>query len=239
MPSIFKRVRKKILGEGAARRYVLYAGGEILLVVIGILLALQINNWNEERKERAHEKYVLGEILLNLEEDRRQVAFSLDNRQAAAKAIQKLSSANQNEYDRGEYEQDLAGLFSFERFYPIKTGYGMIISTGLTVSDQELRTKLGQYYEYDIFRVQAAIKDIEDVFLSEFHDIVRKGYFRSMDMGQRLTLHKYPNPELATDIEKYIVFFKENNRGSIGWLERFLVKNNELQEHIARARAEL
>ena len=35
---------------GAARKYILYATGEVLLVMIGILLALQVNNWNDERK---------------------------------------------------------------------------------------------------------------------------------------------------------------------------------------------
>lgn len=45
----------------------LYAVGEIVLVMIGILLALQVNNWNEEQKVRVKEKEVLKDILTNLE----------------------------------------------------------------------------------------------------------------------------------------------------------------------------
>ena len=46
-----------------AGRYLLYAIGEIALVVIGILIALQINNWNEWRKDRITEKHTLESIL--------------------------------------------------------------------------------------------------------------------------------------------------------------------------------
>lgn len=50
MLTFFRRIRKGLLGEGATSKYLLYAIGEIALVVIGILIALQINNWNECRK---------------------------------------------------------------------------------------------------------------------------------------------------------------------------------------------
>jgi len=45
----------------------LYAIGEIILVVIGILIALQINNWNEERKERIKERKIITELIENME----------------------------------------------------------------------------------------------------------------------------------------------------------------------------
>jgi len=50
MINLFKRVRKSLLNEGKTRKYLKYAIGEIVLVVIGILIALQVNNWNENRK---------------------------------------------------------------------------------------------------------------------------------------------------------------------------------------------
>ena len=52
MLTFFRRIRKGLLGEGATSKYLLYAIGEIALVVIGILIALQINNWNEYRKDK-------------------------------------------------------------------------------------------------------------------------------------------------------------------------------------------
>ncbi len=50
MLNFFRKIRKNILSVGNTRKYFKYALGEILLVVIGILIALQINNWNENRK---------------------------------------------------------------------------------------------------------------------------------------------------------------------------------------------
>ena len=71
MLTFFRRIRKGLLGEGATSKYVLYAIGEIALVVIGILIALQINNWNEWRKDRDLENYYLlqlkQELLYNLD----------------------------------------------------------------------------------------------------------------------------------------------------------------------------
>jgi hypothetical protein len=46
------KVRKSLLGSAQVRKYILYATGEVLLIMVGILLALQVNNWNEGRKEQ-------------------------------------------------------------------------------------------------------------------------------------------------------------------------------------------
>jgi hypothetical protein len=51
MIKFFRKIRQKMLAENKFRKYLIYAIGEIILVVIGILIALQINNWNEERKD--------------------------------------------------------------------------------------------------------------------------------------------------------------------------------------------
>ena len=50
MINFFRKIRYKLMSENKTSRYLKYAIGEIVLVVIGILIALQINNWNEERK---------------------------------------------------------------------------------------------------------------------------------------------------------------------------------------------
>ena len=71
MIHLFRRIRQKYLSENRVSKYLIYAIGEILLVVIGILIALQVNNWNEDRKERIKEQEVLSEleqsIVINLE----------------------------------------------------------------------------------------------------------------------------------------------------------------------------
>ena len=49
MLRIFRNIRQKLAAENNIAKYLRYAIGEIFLVVIGILIALQINNWNENR----------------------------------------------------------------------------------------------------------------------------------------------------------------------------------------------
>ncbi|NNK12413.1 MAG: hypothetical protein HKP08_13790, partial [Flavobacteriaceae bacterium] len=59
MISILRRLRKSLLEQSRTRKYLMYAVGEILLVVIGILIALQINNWAVDMDNRRLEKTYL------------------------------------------------------------------------------------------------------------------------------------------------------------------------------------
>lgn len=60
-------MRQNLLSEGKAEKYLKYAIGEIILVVIGILIALQINNWNEKRKESNKEDQLIDVLITDLE----------------------------------------------------------------------------------------------------------------------------------------------------------------------------
>ena len=62
MIKFFRHIRKNLLSQGKTGKYFKYAIGEILLVVIGILIALQLNNWNENRKKRAQEQALLVQL---------------------------------------------------------------------------------------------------------------------------------------------------------------------------------
>ena len=66
MIKFFRNIRKSLLNEGKTSKYFKYAIGEIVLVVIGILIALQINNWNELRKLQNEELNLLSDIKSNL-----------------------------------------------------------------------------------------------------------------------------------------------------------------------------
>tara|TARA_R110000765_G_scaffold69293_5_gene134345 strand:+ start:10846 stop:11628 length:783 start_codon:yes stop_codon:yes gene_type:complete len=59
MIKFFRKIRQSLLSENKFSKYFLYAIGEIVLVVIGILIALQINNWNENKKASNSEKAIL------------------------------------------------------------------------------------------------------------------------------------------------------------------------------------
>ena len=78
MIRFFRQIRQQLLTDnppdkasraGKFSKYLLYAVGEILLVVIGILIALQVNNWNEERKSILNEREVYKRILKDLQID--------------------------------------------------------------------------------------------------------------------------------------------------------------------------
>ena len=69
MIKFFRKIRQNMISERKISRYLIYAIGEILLVVIGILLALQINNGNENRKGHIKSKKYLAEILKDLAAD--------------------------------------------------------------------------------------------------------------------------------------------------------------------------
>ncbi|REG87831.1 DUF6090 family protein [Winogradskyella sediminis] len=69
MIKFFRKIRRNLLSEGKTRKYFKYAIGEIVLVVIGILIALQINNWNENRKSDNILKNYYNQILKDLAKD--------------------------------------------------------------------------------------------------------------------------------------------------------------------------
>ena len=76
MIKLFNNIRKSLIAEGKTINYLKYAIGEIVLVVIGILIALQVNNWNEDRQGKKFEHEILSLINKNLEQD--SIALSIE-----------------------------------------------------------------------------------------------------------------------------------------------------------------
>ena len=62
MIKFFRKIRQNLLMENKTGKYFKYAIGEIILVVIGILIALQINNWNRNRKIKFQETVYLQDL---------------------------------------------------------------------------------------------------------------------------------------------------------------------------------
>ncbi|MDX1591967.1 MAG: DUF6090 family protein, partial [Balneolaceae bacterium] len=73
MITLFRRIRQTLIDSGSVPKYLLYATGEILLVVIGILIALQVNNWNEDRILKKELSSYLTKKMDNLYEDQRKL----------------------------------------------------------------------------------------------------------------------------------------------------------------------
>jgi len=76
MIKFFRKIRYQLLGEGKTRpkvgqagKYLKYAIGEIVLVMVGILLALQVNNWNQKVKDGVKQKSYLNSLIIDLSKD--------------------------------------------------------------------------------------------------------------------------------------------------------------------------
>ncbi|MCJ7465351.1 MAG: DUF6090 family protein [Maribacter sp.] len=73
MLKFFRNIRQNQLSGNKVTRYLLYALGEVALVMIGILLAVQVNAWNQERNDRKEEQQVLKQLKAEFEANRDQI----------------------------------------------------------------------------------------------------------------------------------------------------------------------
>ncbi len=105
MNLFFRKLRRKLLSENKFSKYLAYAIGEILLVVIGILIALQINTWNESRKLKIEDLAFLNILKAELLaetvalSDRKASYIHINsNLDQAANILQKDSEINSEQY---------------------------------------------------------------------------------------------------------------------------------------------
>ena len=85
MIKFFRKIRQKLLSENKFSKYLIYAIGEIILVVIGILIALSINNWNQKQQQ----KKVLNNIYATIKTDLQQDIKNIDNIVTSSESIEK------------------------------------------------------------------------------------------------------------------------------------------------------
>ncbi len=78
MFKFFRNIRRKLLSNKRIGQYLAYAFGEILLVVIGILIALSINNWNERKQQEQKLNNVFSQLLEDIADDTIDVRQVLD-----------------------------------------------------------------------------------------------------------------------------------------------------------------
>lgn len=75
MIKLFKNIRRKLLSQSNLKKYLLYAVGEIILVVTGILIALALNNWNSERIAANQNRELLRKLVADIERNIERVIF--------------------------------------------------------------------------------------------------------------------------------------------------------------------
>ncbi|MDF0718209.1 DUF6090 family protein [Muricauda sp. 334s03] len=79
MIKFFRNIRRTLINEGKTGKYLKYAFGEIILVVVGILIALQINNWNENRLENNRARTLLTNMVQDLATDTLMLNRNIEN----------------------------------------------------------------------------------------------------------------------------------------------------------------
>jgi hypothetical protein len=150
MLRFFRQIRQRLLTDNKFSKYLLYAIGEILLVVIGILIALQVDNWNEERKLRQIELELLGVIYENLTNDLDDFEKNLIHLKNRKTACEVLLECAENDFP---YQDSLAFHLFYTQIYPHFSpnisGYEMLKSEGIeSISNDTLKLAITNLYEY-------------------------------------------------------------------------------------------
>lgn len=131
MITLFRRIRQKLIDSGSVTKYLLYAVGEILLVVIGILLALQVNNWNEQRKQLSAEQTFIAGVLNDLSQDQQYIELIIETAEKKSALFNDLEdrAIDLFENDRAGLDSLVMAYFTSPRtFYPISGSYESAVS---------------------------------------------------------------------------------------------------------------
>ena len=92
MIKLFRNIRHSLLAEGKTSKYLKYAIGEIILVVIGILIALQINNWNENNKLEKETYKVLLQMRDEFSRNQNELKIKIEQHQFVKESFNELST---------------------------------------------------------------------------------------------------------------------------------------------------
>jgi Family of unknown function (DUF6090) len=208
MIRVFRKLRADLVHEGKARNYLLYALGEIVLVIVGIVIALQVNNWNEERLEQRQVRRYAHALVNDLERDIEMVTPIMRMIDMSLKNIRTLDA-----YTRGRPldrldNLDLFQLTTFIGYRPYEWHRGTIeqmknAGTLQQMRNFELANKIAAYealthhldqdFADDRERIQDAQRMADQVVDSgypinpQFEAWARKMYHGSFE---------FPSPEL-------------------------------------------
>lgn len=180
MIKFFRKIRQRLLVENRFNKYLLYASGEIILVVIGILIALQINNKNEAKNNKELFIKILKEVRKDLETDLSKTEFLLE-RGKEMDSLTKL--VLNNKISREQYlKKENRDLFwvglQFTAFDYQKTAFkkfenfnGIIPQEfdSLTNNISKYYNLIGKRYDYIYERLRQQIKDRHD-YLATNHN---------------------------------------------------------------------
>lgn len=152
MLRFFRTVRRKLLNRGNFRKTLVYALGEVLLVMIGILLALQVNTWNENRKDRILEKNYIERLINDLKADtmliNRQIRIAQE-RERRAKYIDSIMTGAVMVKDPRQFISSLVGVGRGITPYFNTNTYENLMNSGdlKLISSPSILNSIQEYYK--------------------------------------------------------------------------------------------
>lgn len=176
MIKFFRNIRRQLVNDDKIAKYFKYAIGEILLVMIGILLALQVNNWNEQRKQRT----TIHKLYNNLESSLKTDSLALSNIIVRSQnSMQSMSTALTTPADKllSDYSNDelmeiprsiFEGAYSF---YPKMGIYNQIVTGNLMelIKSEEIKDALLLYYDFRLTRYRSLDPVMDDMYHQDFN----------------------------------------------------------------------
>ncbi len=203
MLKFFRRIRRNLLSQGNLRKYLIYAIGEILLVMVGILLALQINNWNENRQKRKEQINLLEGMQKDLVRDVRTFQAALRIQQ---RSLERHTILRNIIYKKAPFHDSttyyFASLNTTSTPIFVVANYERALREGLKIiSNDSLRNDLVYYYEYTIPYMDNKTK-IDPKY--QFAEIMRPFY------NQYLKVELDDNDAVTYSINNYPMLVSDN-----------------------------
>jgi Tfp pilus assembly protein PilO len=159
MLRFFRSIRQNLLQQGKVSRYLGYAAGEIFLIMVGIFLALQLNNWNDRRLDRVEEREILNRIRVEVKAGFDKADRNLRNLQKMKDALVAVEAVFKGRPVEDNYNLlvDVAQGASISWHQPDLPNitYAELVSTGKIglIERIELRDQIAGFYD-DVYHFE-------------------------------------------------------------------------------------
>jgi len=149
MIKFFRNIRKTLINDGKTTRYLKYAIGEIVLVVIGILIALQINNWNQKLENKILEKKTLENFKIDLVLQKEIILSQLDTENRIVLDIETCLEMLQSKIELNSLSILLDSLSTRHTFVANNVTFENLGLDGNTkvISNSDLLKEIVRYYQ--------------------------------------------------------------------------------------------
>ncbi|MFH4968144.1 DUF6090 family protein [Gaetbulibacter sp. M240] len=202
MIKFFRRFRKDLIQKNKISQYLKYAIGEIILVVIGILIALQFNTWRVEKNDRHIEKILLKNIKMDLESDIQELkgvrAFKTSQNKAALRLLEYLIDTSKPLEDTVQFVNDFNLMIYFTVPSPNRTSFDIATSTGYlnNITNDRLNKELSNYYaniglEQHVTETKRFINAFNDTYLINKYRIFNNLVMALDGQGGDYALERY------------------------------------------------